>query len=309
MKSDAESLKGYLVSVPIPWDPGERLLADKLRRAIAKLLGEGCDGVYLFGTSGEGYAVTDAEFREIVEIFAEETREAGVFRQVGCFGFSAGQVKERLAMVQAAGVEGAQITLPCWKELTDAELLRYFADVCGAFPDTTFLFYNNPRDKRRLTGKELARAASVAPNLLGAKTGSGTGLDFYEIIAESPMIRHFVTEAAFLFCRPLGAAGLIPSSNYASPPTSRAYYEAVMAGDEAEAARLHRHIVAFFAKTAWPLFAKSGYIDGAIDKAYAKIGGMDIPLTMKSPYQRMSDADFAWLEQVCREHFASIGGT
>ena len=43
----------------------------------------------------------------------------------------------------------------------------------------------------------------------------------------------------------------------------------------------------FFFKTAKPLLDK-GYIDGAIDKAYAKIGGMNTPLTIKSPYKTLS---------------------
>ena len=52
----------------------------------------------------------------------------------------------------------------------------------------------------------------------------------------------------------------------------------------------------FFFKTAKPLLDK-GYIDGAIDKAYAKIGGMNTTLTIKSPYRTLSKNDFEWLEK------------
>ncbi len=44
-----------------------------------------------------------------------------------------------------------------------------------------------------------------------------------------------------------------------------------------------------------PLVQK-GYIDGAIDKAYARIRGLEIDLTMRSPYMPLNEADFAWLE-------------
>ena len=51
----------------------------------------------------------------------------------------------------------------------------------------------------------------------------------------------------------------------------------------------------FFFKTVKPLLDK-GCIDGAIDKAYAKIGGMNTTLIIKSPYKTLSKNDFEWLE-------------
>ena len=297
-----ERLRGCLVSVPIPWDDRGSLLPNAFRGATRKLLDEGCDGIYLFGTSGEGYAVTENEFLQITALFAEETEDRGVFRQVGCFGLSSDQVKERCAVVRDRSIEGVQITLPFWKELTDAELLGFFEEVCGNFPDLSFLLYNNPRDKRKLSGKELSKVQEVAPNMHAAKTGSGNWLEFLELVTESPGIRHFVTEPAFLFCYPLGVAGLIPSTNYARPGMCRRYYEAVTSDRHEEASALHRDIVRFFYKTAVPL-VKKGYIDGAIDKAYAVIGGMDIPLTMKGPYKALSAEDFAWLGQLIKDEF------
>lgn len=54
-----------------------------------------------------------------------------------------------------------------------------------------------------------------------------------------------------------------------------------------------------------PLVEK-GYIDGAIDKAYAKIGGMEMPLRIKSPYIPLSNEDFEWLESVIHTEFAEM---
>jgi len=293
---------GYLVSVPIPWDQDGSFLPDLFRGAVGKLVREGCDGLYLFGTSGEGYAVSDDEFAQIVDVFVDATAQFAGFLQVGCFGLSSDQVKRRCRIAAQCGLQGVQITLPFWKELNDEELERYFTDVCGSLPELSFLLYNNPRSKRRLTGKELEALHRVTPNLHGAKTGSGTWLDFFELITESPSLRHFVTEPAFFFCHRLGAAGLIPSSNYALPEDARAYYEAVVAGDLNTAAPLHAKIMRLLHRTAVPLVEK-GYIDGAVDKAYARIGRMDIPLNMKSPYSPLSDEDFRWLKTVIETEF------
>jgi len=289
-------MSGYLVGIPIPWTHNGTLLREQLREVIHKLVKETCDGLYLFGTSGEGYAASDDEFREIVEIFVETTEDFTGFRQVGCFGLSSDQVKRRCRIVVENGLDSAQITLPFWKELNDLELAKYFEDVCGSFQELSFLLYNNPRNKRRLDGKELEAVHAVNPNLRGAKTGSGAWLDFYELITESPSIQHFVTEPAFLFCRGLGNVGLIPSSNYVSPKKCRAYYDAVVSNSLGSASQLHKEILRFYYTTAVPLVLK-GYIDGAIDKAYVRIGGMNMSLDMKSPYLRLSDSDFRWLEK------------
>ena len=296
-------MNGYLVSVPIAWDQDGLFSPIMFRKAIRKLLQEGCDGLYLFGTSGEGYAVSDDEFTQIVDVYVDATAEFSGFRQIGCFGLSSDQVKHRCRIAAERGLQSIQITLPFWKELNDAELLRYFSDVCGRFPELSFLLYNNPRNKRRLKGKELEAIHEVTPNLHGAKTGSGAWLDFFELVTESPSLVHFVTEAAFLFSYGLGTVGLIPSSNFVFPQKTRAYYEAVVGNDLKTAHRLHKEIMRFFHKTATPLVQK-GYIDGAIDKAYARIGGMDMPLNIKSPYIPLSNEDFKWLKSVVQLEFA-----
>lgn len=301
-KSD---LRGFLVSVPMSWDEEGRLDETGFKGAIARLIERGCDGMYLFGTSGEGYSLTDREFEQCVQVFARETSSFAGFRQVCCFGLSVAQVCERCGIVRDNGIEGVQVTLPFWKELTNSEVTAFFNRVCSSFPSISFLLYNNPRNKRRLNGRELAELGASTDNFHAVKTGSGAWLDFFDLLSEAPLLRHFVTEAPYFFAQPLGAAGLIPSSNYAWPHRCRAYHEAIQRGDVASAQKMQREIVSFFHATAVPLLQK-GYIDGAIDKAYARIGGMDIKSHMRAPYQPLSPADQAWLEETIRRRFPDL---
>jgi len=288
-----------LVSVPLPWTETMELDEERFRKAIAKLAGEGASGLYLFGTSGEGYALSREEFSLAVSIFAEVTKDLPLFRQAGCYGTATGQVLGRLETAARAGLEGAQVTLPFWQPLDDPALFRYYEDLGRAFPEMSLLHYNDPRSKRKLTGAELHRLQEVCPSLRAAKTGSGSWMDFHELVTASPGIRHFVTEMPYLFCKPLGAAGVIPSLNYAAPGLTRRYVAAVDAGDLPTASALHRLVVRFFFETALPL-ARKGYMDGAIDKAYARFGGMDMPLRLKSPYSSLTDEEEAWLAETIR---------
>jgi dihydrodipicolinate synthase/N-acetylneuraminate lyase len=59
--------------------------------------------VYVFGTAGEGYAVDGPRFREIVRVFREETRAAGVHPQVGVIGLSTARVVESIGIAHGLG--------------------------------------------------------------------------------------------------------------------------------------------------------------------------------------------------------------
>ncbi len=163
-----------LISCEIPWDEREQLLEDVFRKEVQMVLGLGFNHLYVFGTAGEGYAVDTARFRQIVEIFREETRGEDIHPQVGVIGLSTANIVERIAFAHQAGFRTFQISLPSWGALNDVELLTFFADVCGAFPDSRFLHYNLPRAKRLLTGADYRRVADAVPNLAATKnTGGG----------------------------------------------------------------------------------------------------------------------------------------
>ena len=288
-------IPSYLVSVPIPLNEDQSFDKELFTEILGKLKNQYCDGLYLFGTSGEGYAITDEEFLEIVSHFKEQTWDFQGFLQVGCFGLSSAQVKLRCGVCMEIGIEQAQVTLPFWKELNDEELDLFFQDICHSFPDMKFLLYNNPRNKRKLKGWELENIHKKYPNLVAAKTGSGNWMEIFELLTNSPSINHFLTEGAFPFGSMIREVGLIPSYNYIFTDRCRMFFEAVISSERERAEILHTEIMKFHLKTALPLLNK-GYIDGAIDKAYARLGGLNIPLTVRSPYQSLSIKDFEWLK-------------
>ena len=108
-------IPSYLVSVPIPWDEDQSFDKELFTEILGELKKQYCDGIYLFGTSGEGYALTDEEFSEIVAHFKEQTWDFSGFLQVGCFGLSSAQVKFRCGVCMDIGIEQAQVTLPFGK--------------------------------------------------------------------------------------------------------------------------------------------------------------------------------------------------
>ena len=106
----------------------------------------------MFGTAGEGYAVDSARFRQVIEAFGDETAKHGITPMVGVIGLSTANVLERLRIAYDLGFREFQFSLPSWAVLSDAEVIRYVEEVCGAFSDAAFLHYNTATTRRLVTG-------------------------------------------------------------------------------------------------------------------------------------------------------------
>ena len=93
---------------------------------------------------------------------------------VGVIGMSTEQVVEKVALAYDKGFRVFQISLPPWGELNDREYLTYFIDVCGSFPEASFLHYNLPRPKRVLVTEDYKRLQDEVPNLVATKYTSAS---------------------------------------------------------------------------------------------------------------------------------------
>jgi dihydrodipicolinate synthase/N-acetylneuraminate lyase len=105
----------------VPWDDRDRFAESIFRRGVRLALA-GTPHLYIFGTAGEGYAVTDRQFDEIVTAFADEMRQGGAEPMVGVIHLSLGTILERIERCRAAGVRRFQISLPSWGALNEREL-------------------------------------------------------------------------------------------------------------------------------------------------------------------------------------------
>ena len=64
---------GIMATCCIPWDENDRF-AERIFRLNVQHALHGTKFLYVFGTAGEGYAVTDRQYEEIVSAFADEMR-------------------------------------------------------------------------------------------------------------------------------------------------------------------------------------------------------------------------------------------
>jgi hypothetical protein len=72
-----------LATACLPWTESGDFLEEVFRREVRALRRSGFENLYIFGTAGEGYAVTDRQFDQIVGAFADEMRQGNAEPMVG----------------------------------------------------------------------------------------------------------------------------------------------------------------------------------------------------------------------------------
>ena len=298
-----------MVSIVCPWDDAERLDESIFRRAIRHALATRFRHLYVFGTAGEGYAVDTERFTRVVEIFGDELSGTDATPIIGVIGLSTANVIERLAVAHGLGFRAFQISLPSWSALTDAEVVAYFGDVCGAFPDSSFMHYNTARVGRLVGGALYREITGQVPNLVATKTMTGDLATVAGVVRDSPELMHFLTEQSITYGALFGEVALLGTFGALAPDRSWALLDAVQNGRHVEAAAIGSWFEGLNAAIFTPLMVDRR-VDGAYDKTIEKlsIGLDDFPLRMLSPYRTVSDAEFERARRVLRERYPELTG-
>src|SRR5262245_52265808 len=119
----------------VPWNEDGTLAESIFRKSIRSLITGGIPDLYIFGTAGEGYAMTEDLFDRITSILVEEMRAGGSAPMVGAISLSLPTILDRIERAGKLGVRQFQISLPSWGVLSDKELATFFQEVCGRFPE------------------------------------------------------------------------------------------------------------------------------------------------------------------------------
>lgn len=291
-----------LATVCVPWNENGEFMEPVFRRQVALLRQAGLDNLYIFGTAGEGYAVTDPVFKEIATVFFDAMRNGAGLCQLGVIGMSVAQIQARIEVGLEIGFRDFQISLPSWGAVTDLELARFFRDVLGPYPQARFLHYNLGRTGRVLTGADYTRLAAEHSNLVATKSGGHTVGALLALLEGSPELCHFVTELDYAAACLLGyPCGLLVSVSAVQPARSREFFAAGQCGDGDALRRLTRDLNRIRAQVIAVVAQERGHMDGAYDKLYARLADPEFPLGLLSPYLGASPAAFEafrrWLAQ------------
>jgi dihydrodipicolinate synthase/N-acetylneuraminate lyase len=299
------SLKRYrpclLATCCVPWDARFRFAEDIFRRSVRRLIAQGIRDLYIFGTAGEGYAVTDAQFDEVTRAFCDEIGGDELQSMVGLISVSLPTVIERIERSREMGARRFHVSLPSWGALNDAELRTFFRETCGRFPDCEFLHYNLLRTGRVVTGAEYGRLAAEHPNLVATKNSTTDEARLRSLFTDAPQLQHFITECGFAKAALMGDCGFIISFTSTNLALAHDYFRA---GRERDVARLATTSSEFEGLIAAirEAVGDSAHMDGAFDKMFCRVHDASFPLRLLPPYCGVTDERFAHYVALLRKN-------
>lgn len=278
--------KSILCTAVVPWTDRFEFDEPSFQRQVAGIADGLTRHVYIFGTAGEGHAVSEQQFRQITTSFWNCARENRVQPMLGVISLSLGTVIERIEFGRSLGFREFQLSLPSWGALNDQELDRFFAETCGRFRDCQFLHYNISRAGRVLGATEYRRLVDAHPNLVAIKTGMQDPAKVRELMALSPRLRYFFTELGYAVARTMGECGLLVSITAFNDARALEFVRC----DQRRREELVPEIRAILA-TLLKLGEGRFHMDGAYDKLLYRMKAPEFPLRLLPPYNGATEAD------------------
>lgn len=237
-------LQGIIPPLVTPMHAGESIDLAGLRTHIDWLLEHGVHGIFVLGTTGEFYALDEAEKQAITAAAVQHVnRRSPVF--VGTGAESTREVLRLTAMAEREGADGVSVITPYFIKPSQAELADHFRRVAES-TSLPVVLYSNPATCGGLAiePRTAARLAEL-PNIVGIKDSSGDLQNTIELIRSTPERFGVLQGRDTLIHAALehGAAGAIPASCNVLPQLCVGMFEAHRRGDRAAAAefqaRLH----------------------------------------------------------------------
>jgi dihydrodipicolinate synthase/N-acetylneuraminate lyase len=281
----------------IPWDASGRFAERIFRQNVQQCL-RGTKFLYVFGSAGEGYAVTDRQYEEIVTAFVDEMGNGKAAPMVGIIDLSLGRIMERIQRGRELGVQQFQISLPSWGALSEKELFSFFEHVCGGFPECQFMHYNHPRAKRLVTGKEYGRLAVNHPNLVATKNCGDSQSHLRSLINDAPTLQHFLSEAGYVYGSLFGECSIL-ASLIMNWPKIHALFAAGQRRDVATMVSIQRE-VDIVLKTLFEAMPDTR-IDGSYDKLFEKMYAPEMPIRLLPPYIGSSEEEYQDFVRLLKE--------
>ncbi len=240
-KFDIKAFKGVIPAVLTVFDKEENIDEVGMRQLVSFLIDKGVNGLYLTGSTGEGFTMTSEERKKVVEIVIDETAgRVPVVVHVGAIGT---KISIDLAKhAESVGADGISSVPPFYWKFNENQIIKYYEDIASSCSNP-MIVYNVPLVG--LLGMNAIKRLAKIENVKGIKY---TALSQYEItqikdeVGEEFLVYSGADEMAMSGLI-AGADGIVGSFYNIMPELFINIYDAVKNKDLDEAQRLQKQAV------------------------------------------------------------------
>lgn len=172
-------LEGIYAPLVTPFDADENINYPVLEQLMDYVLSNGVAGLIPGGTTGEVYALSDAERLELFRFY----RQVSGGRATLIAGVNAGATRDVIRFSQAAeemGYNGLMAAVPPYSRPTQRELLAHYRALAQSV-SLPIVLYNFPWRAGSEIGYEVLDGLASLPNIIGIKEASSDMSRVYEM--------------------------------------------------------------------------------------------------------------------------------
>ncbi|MGL4740263.1 MAG: dihydrodipicolinate synthase family protein [Sarcina sp.] len=173
-KFDIKDFKGVIPALLTVFDKDEEIDEVGMRELVNYLLEKGVNGLYLTGSTGEGFTMSNEERKKVVEIVIDEVKgKVPVVVHVGAIGTKLSIDLAKHAKL--AGADGISSVPPFYWKFNEDQIVKYYKDIAQSC-DLPMIVYNVPLVG--LLGMNTIKKLAEIETVKGIKY---TALSHYEI--------------------------------------------------------------------------------------------------------------------------------
>ncbi len=243
---------------------------------------EAHDGLVINGTGGEAPTTSDAEKADLVRAVVDAVGDrAHVVAGVGTNDTA--HTLELAAAAEKAGAAGLLAVTPYYSRPPQEGLLAHFRALADA-TGLPVLLYDIPHRSGTAIASETLLRLAEHPRVVGVKDAKSDLVASAQVMAASDLAYYAGDDALTLPLLSIGAVGVVGTSTHFCGPQVRALVDAALAGEPAEALRLHRQLLPIFTG----IFATQGAIlvKAGLELQGHGVGGVRLPLVPATAEQR-----------------------
>ena len=141
------------------------------RKLVNKLINDGVHGLFVLGTNGEFYALSEAEKLALVKIVVDEAAgRVPVF--AGSGGLSTEEVIKVTNQFAELGVDAVSVITPYLIKLSDEELIQHYQTI-ALNTNLPMILYNIPANTQLSINESVFKELIQLPQIIGIKDSSG----------------------------------------------------------------------------------------------------------------------------------------
>lgn len=173
-KFEIKDFKGVIPAVLTVFDKNEDIDEVGMRQLVSYLIYKEVDGLYLTGSTGEGFTMSNEERKRVVEIVLDENKgRVPVVVHVGAIGT---RLSIDLAKhAEEAGADGISSVPPFYWKFNENQIVKYYEEIANSC-NLPMIVYNVPL--AGLLGMNAIKRLASIENVKGIKY---TALAHYEI--------------------------------------------------------------------------------------------------------------------------------